>query len=303
VKINLVTNIRDGKGLLRDAQIIEEIAKSIGHDVKTFDFRDPPGRRDAALAIHFEVYAHAYLTTAMRHWIFPNPEWWYPNFNDRLILDFEKVLCKTRYGHQLFADLCSNSEYVGFQSHDIRDESIKRARAWIHVAGGSTAKGTKAILDAWDAYEIEHPLVIVGTTIERRPVRNVHFALRLPEEDYRIAMNTCLFHIQPSETEGFGHVLHEALSVGCALVTSDWPPMSEITSAITIPIEQGRTGRRQLAQTAEITPRGIHEAVSAVEALTEKQVEMYRVSSREEYEGESSRFRSKMVELLLGERK
>src|SRR4029077_10400787 len=57
----------------------------------------------------------------------------------------------------------------------------------------------------------------------------------LSDGELQVLQNKCLFHLQPSASEGFGHVLHEALSVNANILTVDAPPMNEIQSAYKIP--------------------------------------------------------------------
>src|SRR4029077_11604764 len=57
----------------------------------------------------------------------------------------------------------------------------------------------------------------------------------LSDGELQVLQNKCLFHLQPSASEGFGHVLHEALSVNANILTVDAPPMNEIESAYKIP--------------------------------------------------------------------
>jgi hypothetical protein len=39
-------------------------------------------------------------------------------------------------------------------------------------------------------------------------------------------LNSHLFHVCPSQYEGWGHCLHEGLGVGAVVLTTDAPPMS-----------------------------------------------------------------------------
>ena len=51
---------------------------------------------------------------------------------------------------------------------------------------------------------------------------------RITDRHLHRLQNECAVHVCPSEVEGFGHTLMEALSCGAVLVTTDAPPMHEL---------------------------------------------------------------------------
>jgi glycosyltransferase involved in cell wall biosynthesis len=73
----------------------------------------------------------------------------------------------------------------------------------------------------------------VGLTVVGECVEAVQW--RVPEEVLVQLMNSHFCHIMPSAYEGYGQVLHEAQSAGQVIITTDAPPMNELTPAILVP--------------------------------------------------------------------
>lgn len=59
---------------------------------------------------------------------------------------------------------------------------------------------------------------------------NIEIRKNIKEEELSMLWAKAGFAIQPSEVEGYGQVLAEALANGCVTVTTDAPPMNELVS-------------------------------------------------------------------------
>jgi glycosyltransferase involved in cell wall biosynthesis len=95
------------------------------------------------------------------------------------------------------------------------------------LAGGSLQKGTSAILRIWKPH-FPHLTVIKQSSEWIVSQRNLKFMTTfVPESELRQLQNRCGIHLCPSETEGFGHYLMEAMSTKAVVVTTDAPPMNE----------------------------------------------------------------------------
>ena len=113
---------------------------------------------------------------------------------------------------------------------------------YLHIKGKSRYKNSQMILDTWMRHpewpmlhivsygektingflEIKHP-VLVNDNITL-------YQYELDEITLESLMNRCGNHICPSETEGYGHYINEARSVGAVLITTNAAPMNEFTS-------------------------------------------------------------------------
>lgn len=164
--------------------------------------------------------------------LIPNPEWmldkWLP-----LLPQFERVLCKTRHAERVFSALGCRTGYIGFTSEDRFDARVPRRRAFLHVAGRSTAKGTDVLIQAW----LRNPQWPTLTVVQSRKVPRVeaanidHRLEYMDDAQLRNLQNAHAFHLCPSEAEGFGHYLVEALSTAAVVITTDGEPMNELVTA------------------------------------------------------------------------
>ncbi|SEK60616.1 Glycosyl transferases group 1 [Pseudoxanthomonas sp. GM95] len=244
-RVRLITR-DNGVGLRRDLDIVARALRGnqIQSEALTFGGTRlvnnlvQAGTRLKAVAsgrvdtqIFLERIYRGVLPAAHRNVLIPNPEWmldkWLP-----LLPQFERVLCKTRNAERVFSALGCNTRYIGFTSEDRYTAGVPRQRAFLHVAGRSTAKGTDAVMQAW----LRHPEWPTLTVVQSRDVPKVeapnidHRLGYLDDAQLRQLQNTHAFHLCPSEAEGFGHYLVEALSTGAVVITTDGEPMNELVT-------------------------------------------------------------------------
>ena len=113
---------------------------------------------------------------------------------------------------------------------------------YLHVKGKSKLKNSQMILDIWTDHP-EWPMLhivhygdinINGFLQIKNPLLiNDNITLyqyKLDENTLNNLMNRCGNHICPSETEGYGHYINEARSVGAVVLTTNSEPMNEFTS-------------------------------------------------------------------------
>jgi len=184
--------------------------------------------------LFIEDICPAWLNYGDLNVLIPNQEWCRAGTYGLLDkLDF--VLCKTRYAEEIFNRLGCRTLYVGFTSSDRYDSAItKDFGQCLHVAGHSLQKGTGTLAKIW----AEHPEWPSLTIVTRNPeltlgirANNISLRADVSDEELTLLQNRCGVHICPSEAEGFGHYICEAMGCAAVVVTTDAPPMNELVSS------------------------------------------------------------------------
>ncbi len=161
----------------------------------------------------------------------PHQEWTFDDLRAKVPL-MDYVFCKTHYAERLFSAIGANVRYIGFSSLDRCDPAVKKDYGqFLHVAGSSHQKGTSTVNEVW----LRHPewprltLCAYDPPVALVPASNITTVTTYLEETaVRRMQNAIGIHLCPSETEGFGHYIVEAMSTGACIVTTDAPPMNEL---------------------------------------------------------------------------
>ena len=222
MRITLVTNWIDRKGLWRDGCIVEALLLSWGHHPVRVQYTDAKHAPLADLNIFLETLRPDVFPRAPLNWWMPNPEWAGPA-DLAALPNVDRVVCKTREAERLFAPLTDRAVYTGFESEDRYDPTVPRETKVLHVAGGSILKGTQAVLDAWEQYHLPYLLTVIGDeqVVKPRPIPNVTYLKWVEDAELKRLQNSHSVHLQPSETEGWGHTIWEGLSVNARVLTTD----------------------------------------------------------------------------------
>lgn len=215
----------------------------------------------------------------------PNPEWCMPVDVERLP-QVQGVLAKTRHAEQLFSARGVWTRYIGFTSEDRFDGTVPRERTFFHLAGRSTNKGTQVLIDVWKRHPGWPRLVIVqsprtATPIEPAAANIEHRIDYIDDAELRRLQNASRVHVCCSETEGFGHYLVEAMSVGATVLTTDGAPMNELVDAsrgICVPCS--RTGTQQLATTYFVDEAALEAAVERILAMSDAELDVTGAAAR-----------------------
>ncbi|HVT33189.1 MAG TPA: glycosyltransferase [Rhodanobacteraceae bacterium] len=293
IRVHLVAR-DNGAGLSRDLEILKRVIESAGFDLAISAIGAGGARRfirltrtrialaarawrEGASRSRFDInlmdehLRAEYAPLARRNVLMPHPEWfdlaWTPELRA-----IDRVFAKTRHAVPIFEALGCPTEFVGFTSIDRRLTGISREPTFFHLGGRSGNKGSQAILDLWT----RKPAWPMLTLIQRKPMRlpatmpsNVRLVGEyLDDAELRLLQNRNLFHLCPSETEGFGHHLVEGMSTGAIVLATDAPPMNEmVTSARGVLAAYARTGTQQLATTYHVDPAALEAGIERMLAL------------------------------------
>ncbi|BEH14470.1 glycosyltransferase [Marinobacter shengliensis] len=266
----LIVYASSGRGLAKDADILQSAITSMGHDCQVEHLpptpewqsrlshyryrllsrylpssvgnlyyttraaiaRTPPRQARADLVIHLENIRLSYLNRGKSHWLIPNQEWF---IESRLpyLRFIDRIQCKTKHAVGIFSQFHSKSTYLGFTGaakSNAPDPAEKDLNLAIHIAGNSQFRGTGVVLDCW----LQHPewprIMVVSQHLNPADYScsNIEIASNLTDQEIEALWQKASFAILPSEVEGYGQVLAEALANGCVTVTTDAPPMNEL---------------------------------------------------------------------------
>lgn len=308
---NVITNTANGCGLQRDAEIACERLEALGHTARPVHFLHATGAERADCNLWLEVLQpYELLDLAPCNLLVPNPEWWFAERWNPLLPRIDGVLCKTRDAETIFRGLVGERAcYTGWEARDLYDPGVERRRAFIHVAGKSSAKGTAQVLQAAAAAERKGygwpPVTVVSYRHMRVP--GTRWLSVISTEEMRQELNAHRFHLCPSLYEGYGHALHEAQGVGAVVVTTDAPPMSEFGAPLQVrakPERAMRLGRCwQVSATHAIEGRAEAEVslLAAMErcwAAGEETLEAWGREARVRFEQDRAGFRKRFTEAV-----
>jgi glycosyltransferase involved in cell wall biosynthesis len=259
---------RSGRGLLKDARLLEHLLNQNGwqvtmrgvsssNSVERFIYywerakiRLPKplrrvldqlqimigklrfGRVD--LQIHLEIPFITFLGACPQNWLIPNQEW--ANMHQLQFLPcLSRILCKTSAAVDAYSPFNANVAFMGFSGAIALDlpefsPESRRFRRFLHVAGNNRKKGSAAVIEAWRRNP-HWPLLefIVEEPSRFQPIpSNVSVRQAVSDQELDNLRRDCGVVLAPSEVEGFGHVILEAMAWGAVTITTDAAPMNEL---------------------------------------------------------------------------
>lgn len=309
----------NGVGLSRDLALVADAFRKAGHQVEVMAYggnrlldrcaeiarwarRGP--QRIVDLQVFLERVYPRMLPLASRNVLVPNPEWFPPAWTG-FLPRFDAVACKTAHGADIFRRLGCNVVDAGFTSDDVFDPDVERVRQFFHLAGRSSAKGTRAVLEAWSRHPewptlvlVQNPRGVPGPSALPNVVHRLEY---VDGAELRRLQNASLFHLCPSEMEGFGHYLNEGLSAGAIVLTTDGAPMNELVDAgHGVLIEPATRRRHGLVESQIVDAAGVEAAVAQALAMDDAELARRRAAARQCFLARDGRFQREFARLCIG---
>ncbi len=295
-------------GLSQDATLLASALRAAGVEVAIAGISDRPlmerirGVRRARRIIHVERVFPQWLSAADVNVLVPNQER-FPRRHVGRLRGVDLVLAKTREACRAFDGYGVKVEYLGFTSDDRFDPSVRKDwTRFLHLAGGSTLKGTEDVLALWSRHP-EWPELVLVQKQENAPSsvpRNVRLITGYAEDAaLRRLQNACGIHLCPSRSEGWGHNLVEGLSCGALVLTTDAPPMNEHVDAdCGVLVPASRAEPRHLGTNHFADVGKLEQAIKALIAQDAGDKERKGTLARERYLDIDRRFRQRVADFL-----
>lgn len=262
---------KNGVGLQKEGELLSSILPNMTwYDGRTMD--QAYYRRRHTHVIFGEVIRPSYLQSrAASYYVLPDAEWFHAGWH-QYKGRFVGAICKTRQAVLSFAKRGWKTFDIGFTSQDkYRPEVPRRDDVIGFFPGLSMYKNHQIVIETWKRYPDLPPLHIYTPKTEYAGYvggnSNIQLILGyLSDEEYAIAQNRYIFHLCPSNAEGFGHYIHEPLSCDATVITTNGAPMNEEVTTNLIPINSTRALAMGLYHT--ITPEALYKAVMARQVVT-----------------------------------
>lgn len=292
----------NGLGLSNDVQILRNALVGIAGNRMAVDFTDWQSPRKVAarsydVNIFLELINPLMFPQAHKNVFVPNPEWFMASWRPYL-RQLDQVWAKTRDCERLFGRIHKGTVFTGWTSIDRYIPNVIKETQIIHVAGGSSAKGTHEVMRAMELLPDLSLTVVTSRTWADVPP-NVTILPRQGAAELSVLMNSHRIHLCPSSYEGFGHYINEARSCAAVIVTTNAAPMNElVTSSYGLGAAVATTSNQNLAQHKHVSVPSLADCISTISQTPEHLLEHFGARAREAYLKGATEFDLALIKYL-----
>lgn len=249
-----------------------------------------------------EILVPQWFPHARVNCLIPNPEWFRSHWRP-FLPGIDWVLCKTRHAQTIFGGLGCRTEFVSFSSMDRFEKGYsKDYNSFFHLAGRSLQKGTNVLIDLWARHPEWPRLTIIQSPANARQVSvpNVDYiSAYLDDAVLRRLQNIHGVHLCPSEAEGFGHYIVEAMSCKALTVTTNAPPMNELaTPDRAVLVDYYTTSPQRLGTNFYVDPHALESKIDTILGSDNATKKRLGENARQWYEENDRFFKRKLVEVV-----
>ncbi len=278
----------NGVGMSRDMRILETELVEMGYQVNLISTAPhskgyPQEIPKAEYNIFIEHTYSSLFKYAKKNYFIPNPEWYLSHWT--ILSGIDLVLCRTKEVQRIFNIFNVKTHYIAFTSLDRFNPAIEKDFGKIlHLKGKSIAKGTSTIIDLWKTCYYFPTLDLVGHDFVGPVCANIHYYSNyLTEKALLNLTNQCGIHLCPSETEGFGHYIMEAMSASAVVVTTDAPPMNEFIKDKRCLVQYHKKSRTNLATCYYVDPLELQLTITTLLDLPDEELQKIGELNRANY--------------------
>jgi hypothetical protein len=310
VKINLIT-YNNQYGLTNDMRMLAKmLEKHFGKriDIKMVDFFHYKAPQ-ADVNIFLETISKSLIKYADVNVLIPNQEWYYKTWIPYLE-DIDYILVKSKYAEDLFKQLVPSRrnivKMIGWKSLDRNSPNTEpNFGNFLHLCGRSKHKQTQLMIDYWEPDFPKLTIVYSPRDVHitpRQDLTNIEYITnRLSEEELCKLMNKCGVHLCCSETEGYGHYIHEAKSCGIVVVTTNAPPMKnyvEPNTGFLVKTSDKKLLKKQLGSKYAIDKEDFQRIIRQIQDTDVKTLKKIGENARESYSKEAKYFDNDIKEIM-----
>lgn len=298
MQINLISN-DNGVGLSRDIELLESLFRELGHRVNRVHW-EAVESPTADVNFHIELIGPQHFATADKHVGIFNLEW-FPHEWAQYLGRYTQLWAKSCEAFEFFMEMgLDTGTHTGFLSRDLYDQSILKQPRVLHLKGRSQYKNTDAVIEAYRKHGAQLPPLTVISQVPLEVLPGVDQWIGTIEDHKLLElMNSHAWHLCPSECEGWGHSIVEALSCKAIVIATDASPMNEhVLPGHGLLIEPKSSVRSINAWRHDIDPDAIAAALMTVAVLDDDTILSMRAKARVWFNARQASFVDKAKILL-----